>query len=157
MRIEFADNLSAPAVIDHLRGPRLWVPEKAYPDYDDWLARIEPEISSGAKRHLVCRWNGDFGGVVVWQRHKTRRGYLEIKNLTVHPAVRGRLVGSFLLRQAEIEGIGELDAQAAVCGAKRSNVEMVAFLIARGYRVVGTEDLYGLGAGKDVILRHVFV
>ena len=104
MRVAFRNDLAVGAVLDYLAGPRLWVPKGSYPDYADWLARIEPELVGGAKRHLACIWDGDLVGMVVWQRHKSNQDWLEIKNLSVRPQSRGRFVGSFLLRQAEAEG-----------------------------------------------------
>jgi len=152
MKILFKDDLTPYSVIDFLRGPRLWVAPSSYPDFNDWLERIEPELAGGTKRHLACYWNNEFAGIVIWQRHKTHQSYVEIKNLTVHPRVRGRLVGSFLLRQAELEGRNELTANQAVCDAKRAHAGILSFLLARGYKCLGAQDLYGLGGGEDIVL-----
>lgn len=154
MRVTFRDDIRTGVLLDFLLGPRLWVPGAAYPDYLDWLARIEPELDSGSKRHLGCVWNGELSGVVVWQRHKREPAWLEIKNLTVRPGTSGRKVGSFLLRQAEMEGCAEFGSSLAVCDAKASALGVVSFLLRQGYRPQGTTDLYGLGTGPDVVLAR---
>lgn len=154
MRVTFRDDIRTGVLLDFLLGPRLWVPGGAYPDYLDWLARIEPELAGGSKRHLGCVWNGELSGVVVWQRHKREPTWLEIKNLTVRPDASGRKVGSFLLRQAEMEGLAEFRSCLAVCDAKASATGVLAFLLRQGYRPQATTDLYGLGAGTDVVLAR---
>lgn len=152
MRIAFRDDLSASAVIDFLRGPRLFVAAADYPDYHDWLQRIEPELACGTKRHLACIWNREMAGIIVWQRHKTRPHLLELKNLTVRPEASGRLVGSFLLRQAEVEGHREYSAVAAVCDAKQANRPVLSFLARSGYKPQMIDDLYRLRTSLDVVM-----
>lgn len=154
MRIIFRDDLPAPVVIDFLRGPRLFVTAADYPDYHDWLQRIEPELARGTKRHLACIWNREMAGIIVWQRHKTSSYLLELKNLTVRPETSGRLVGSFLLRQAEIEGHREYGAFAAVCDAKQSNRAVLSFLSRAGYKPQMIDNLYRLGSSPDVVMHR---
>ena len=157
MRVTFRDNLRAGQLIDFLLGPRLWVPDQTYPDYFDWIQRIEPELNGGCKRHMACVWNGELAGVVVWQRHKTETSWLEIKNITVRPLVSGRMVGSFLLRQAEIEGALEFGSVQSVCDAKTSARDVLGFLVACHYRPQLTTDLYGHGRGPDVVLTRTLL
>lgn len=152
MRITFRDDIQTGTLLDFLLGPRLWVPGGAYPDYLDWLARIEPELQRGDKRHLGCVWNGELAGVVVWQRHKQQPAWLEIKNLTVRPENSGRLVGSFLLRQAEVAGTQTFGSVAAVCDAKQSARGVLSFLARQQYRAQAVQDLYGIGSGADVVM-----
>lgn len=154
MRVSFADDLKAPCVIDFLLGPRLLVPDTDYPDFKDWLERSESEVASGSKRHMACWWNFELVGLVIWQRHKQSPNWLEIKNLTVRPIVNGRLVGSFLLRQAEIEGKAEYNSEVAVCDAKQANQAVTSFLTARHYHALGTTHLYNPKFGKDLIFMR---
>lgn len=87
----------------------------------------------------------------MYQRHKKYADALEIKNVTVHPDVRGRHVASFLLRNAEIEGCHDFHTNRVLVDAKSHNVAIRAFLLKGGYLPLTCVDLYGLGAGEDVV------
>lgn len=91
-------------VVDHMLGPRLWVPQGNYPDEMDWAQKAHTEISNGTKRPMVVFSGSNLVGNVVYQRDKLDSKALEIKRISVDPSVEGRYVASFLLRQAEEEG-----------------------------------------------------
>lgn len=154
MRITFRDDLQPGTILDFLHGPRLFVPATDYPDYHDWLERIEPELATGTKRHMACRWNGALAGIIVWQRHKRNPALLELKNLTVRPEFSRRHVGSFLLRQAEAEGQQEFGSLAVVCDAKQRNRAVLSFLAHSGYQARTIANLYDLGTGADVVMHR---
>lgn len=88
---------------------------------------------------------------MVYQRHKAVPSALEIKNITVRPDMRGRFIAGFLLRNAEIEGAADYGVREVIVDAKARNVAIRAYLWRQGYRRRGEEDLYGLGAGQDVV------
>jgi hypothetical protein len=141
-------------IVGYLAGPRLWIPQVQYPDYDDWLQKVHRELRSEQKRAVVAFAAGIVCGAVIYQRDKRRSDVLEVKNITVRPEEQGRLIASFLMRNTEIEGVRDFPGvTSAICDAKRDNVPIRAFLQRNRYLPVGTTDLYGLGGGEDVVFR----
>lgn len=140
-------------VVDYLRGPRLWVPRADYPDFDEWVERVRAQLRTEEKRAVVALDRRGVCGAVVYQRHRSEPGALEVKNVTVRPDQRGRLLASFMLRNAEAEGASELGATRCLVDAKARNLGIRSFLLKSGYLPVGASDLYGLGAGEDVVYR----
>ncbi|WKZ28694.1 MAG: GNAT family N-acetyltransferase [Patescibacteria group bacterium] len=139
-------------LVDYLRGPRLGMPKRHYPDYDDWLGRVHAELGKQQKRAIVALDGGNVVGAVVYQRHKQQSDVLEIRNVTVRPDMRGRYVASFLVRNLEIEGLRDFPGVTRIlCDAKRENREIRLFLLQHRYVVAGALDLYGLGAGEDLV------
>src|SRR5208282_2454062 len=137
----------ADELVDYLRGPRLWIPQVDYPDFDGWADKVHQQLKSEEKRALVALSYRNIVGAIVYQRHKTVTSALEIKNLTVRPDMRGRFIARFLLRNAEIEGAADYDVSEVLIDAKARNIALRAYLLGQGYHVRGVEDLYGLGAG----------
>lgn len=78
---------------------------------------------------------------------------LEVKNITVRPDQRGRHIASFLLRNAEIEGRADFQSTHVLVDTKARNFPIRAYLTKNGYHVKGVTDLYGLGAGEDIVYR----
>lgn len=143
----------ADEIVDYLRGPRLWIPQADYPDFDDWLQRSWLQLKREEKRALVGISAGRVVGAVVYQRHRQLPRAMEVKNLTVRPDARGRHVASFLLRNAEVEGQRDYGSAEVLVDAKARNGAVRAFFLRNAYSVVGVEDLYGLRAGEDVLFR----
>lgn len=143
-------------IIEVLRRPRLWIPTRRdYPDFDSWLIKTEAHIRDGSKRAMLAYMGRQPVGAIIYQEHETRPGAINIRNISVSPDAQGRYVGSFLLRNTEIEaaqhdfpGCSEM-----VVDTKVSNAGMVGFLAAAGYNIEAVEDLYGLGSGLDAILE----
>ena len=154
MEITFTSD-AAPAradeLVDYLRGPRLWIPQLDYPDFDRWADKVHAQLKTQEKRALVALSARAVVGAVVYQRHKAVPSALEIKNITVRPDMRGRFIAGFLLRNAEIEGAADYGVREVIVDAKARNVAIRAYLWRQGYRRRGEEDLYGLGAGQDVV------
>ncbi|MDD5251845.1 MAG: GNAT family N-acetyltransferase [Patescibacteria group bacterium] len=144
----------ADQIVYYLLRPRLWIPERDYPDFGEWTCRVHGDLKSQRKRALLALVRGDIVGAIVYQRHAVERHAIEIKNISVRPDHAGRYVASFLLRNAEIEGRRDFAGVTDVMvDAKRSNRAIAAFLNRQGYRVASVLDLYGLGAGDDVVFR----
>lgn len=120
----------ADEIVDYLLGPRLWIPQADYPDFEGWVQKVHGQLKREEKRALVGIARGRVVGAVVYQRHLALPGALEVKNITVRPDLQGRHVASFLLRNAEVEGRRDY-----------------------GSSVIGVSDLYGLRAGEDVLFR----
>jgi ribosomal protein S18 acetylase RimI-like enzyme len=141
----------ADEVIDFLAGPRLFIPRADYPDFDAWAQRAHGQLKAQSKRAMVALERCAVIGVVLYQRHKTLAGTLEVKNVTVRPDRRGRYLASFLLRNAELEGAREFGCARVVADAKARNAAIRLFLLQHRYRVLASEDLYRLSAGEDVV------
>lgn len=141
-------------ILAYLRGPRLWMPHAHYPDFEDWLQRAHGELRSEQKRAIVALERGVVVGAVIYQRDKQDRNALELKNITVRPDQRGRHVASFLVRNCEIEGARDFPGTRRIrCDAKRGNAPIRLFFLRNGYRIAGSADLYGLGAGEDLLFE----
>jgi ribosomal protein S18 acetylase RimI-like enzyme len=141
-------------IVGFLERPRLWIPSTAdYPDHFDWLDKVGIQLEREQKRAMVAYHGRAIVGTVVYQRHLTEANTLEIKNLSVVPTSEGRFIGSFLLRNTEIEGTQHdfPGCNRIVFDTKTTNTGIVAFGMRHGYRLAGIEDLYGLGAGEDAI------
>lgn len=141
----------AEEIVSYLLGPRLWMPRSDYPDIEDWAHRTFYQLRNESKRAVVALLRGSVIGVVVYQRHRDDPWTLEIKNVTVRPDQRGRRIASFLLRNAEAEGAADFVTSRSVTDAKASNLAVRAFLLREGYLPSRMCDLYGLGAGPDVV------
>lgn len=141
----------ADEIVDYLQGPRLWIPPLDYPDFDRWVAKTHAQLKSEEKRALIALSYGNVVGAIVYQKHQSDPEALEIKNVTVRPDLQGRYVASFLLRNAELEGCRDYGSRVVVVDSKARNHAIGAFLRKNGYTARGVEDLYGLGAGSDVV------
>lgn len=140
-------------IISFISGPRLWIPKTDYPDFDEWAEKSWRELKKDAKRAMVAFTLSNVVGVVIYQRHKKIKDALELKNLTVRPEVHGRYIASFLLRNSEIEGAIEFKSSYVICDAKKHNLPIRFFLERHHYKVVGSEDLYSLNSGSDLIYQ----
>ncbi|MDB5170433.1 MAG: hypothetical protein JWO35_127 [Candidatus Saccharibacteria bacterium] len=140
-------------IIGVLEKPRLWVPESDYPDYYYWLEKVESELGTQQKRAMLAYAGAVPVGVVLYQKHRTRHNTVEIKNISVSPDQRGRYVGSFLLKNAEVEALNSdyPECTSVVVDTKATNTGMVDFLVRHRYAPAGVTDLYGLGAGDDIL------
>lgn len=145
----------ADEIIDYIRGPRLWVPRLDYPDFDRWLEKVHEELKTETKRALLALSANQVIGAIIYQRHRQLPEVVEIKNLTVRPDMRGRCVASFLIRNAEVEGCRDFTAHRVVVDTKARNLAMRSFLFHCGYTPQQIIDLYGLGAGQDVVYEKM--
>lgn len=143
----------ADEIVAYLRGPRLWIPQMDYPDFEQWAQKVHGQLKSEAKRAMVALHQGNVVGAIIYQRHPTDPAVLEVRNITVRPDMQGRYVASFMLRNAEIEGRSDFGSRTVVVDAKAKNHSIRAYLFKNGYRERGVEDLYGLGAGEDVVYQ----
>jgi len=142
-------------VIDVLRRPRLWIPtEHDYPNHDAWLDKTEAQIASGAKRAMSGYMGNRAIGAVIYRQSPEDLDIVDIRNISVSDDARGRYVGSFLLRNAELEA-SQIDfpgTREFVVDTKIANTEMIEFLMSHGYSIKEITDLYGLGAGLDAVM-----
>lgn len=147
-------------IVSFLEKPRLWIPSTAdYPDHFDWLDKVGTQLEREQKRAMVAYHGRNIVGTIVYQRHVTQPSTLEIKNLSVIPTSEGRYVGSFLLRNVEIEG-SQNDfpgCSRIVFDTKTTNTGIISFGTRHGYRLLEVTDLYGLGAGEDAVFAKSVV
>lgn len=142
-------------IVDVLRQPRLWIPtEKDYPTHRSWLDKTEAQIVDGPKRAMAAYMGRDAVGAVIYQRSTEQPNLLEIRNISVSTDARGRYIGAFLLRNAELEAVRNdfIGVDEIVADTKITNEEMITFLISQGYSIKDITDLYGLGTGLDVVM-----
>jgi ribosomal protein S18 acetylase RimI-like enzyme len=141
-------------VTDIIERPRLWIPSVVdYPNYYDWTEKVEAEINTGQKRAMLAYSGREAIGTVVYQRHQELTGVVEIKNISVSPDSRGRYVGSFLLRNVELEATNQdyPECDEVLVDTKVTNGEMISFLLKHGYKLKEVEDLYDLGTALDAV------
>lgn len=158
MNTRFTDemNVSRSAkVIDVLRAPRLWIPtEKDYgAGHEDWLAKVEDELTLGVRHALHAQADGRSVGAVIWRPNEVDPEVIDIRNISINPAVKGRYFGAFMLRNAEfLMRERYTGAHTIQVDTKVTNPDMRAFLARQGYVETGVADLYGSGK-LDVILQ----
>lgn len=143
-------------------GPAIWFPHgrvKDYPDIGDWSQKVWNELNSGTKRSALALTRiGNLEkiiGVLIYQRHKTNQFWLELKNLSVDPQFSRRGIASFLLKQAEIEGLREFpETTKIVCDTKAERTGVVNFLSTNRYKLIGVDNIYKFSsAGPDAIFE----
>ena len=144
----------ASLAIDVLRKPRLWIPtQKDYPGHDAWLEKVEAELQQGKKRAMLGFIGKEPVGAVIYQRDPKRDNTLEIRNISISPEAGNRYIGSFLMRNSELEAVAH-DFPGTVqvtVDTKVDNSEMLSFLSAHGYSLAEVTDLYDSG-NPDAIM-----
>ena len=126
-----------------------------YPNYQGWVSRTEAELEMGWKTGVVAVSNGVVLGDIIWQSHKELPRVREIKNLRVHPVVRGRYFARFLLRQAEIENRRDYDS--LMLDLREDHPEKIAIidiLVAMGYEKLYAVNLYAPNIKDIVMLKN---
>ena len=124
-----------------------------YPNYDEWVGRVESELFSGYKKAGLAYSQGVLVGDIVWQPHKNLPRVRELKNLRISPQARGKYLAQFLLRQAEVEDRKEFDV--LIADARESQTDLINMMADMDYQVLGKINLYEEGR-KDVILFKCF-
>lgn len=120
-----------------------------YPNYAYWVEKAETEMRLGIKGGVIAYNNGRIAGDVVYQPHKSLLGIVELKNIRIHPEVRGRRFASFMLRQAELESRGNL----FLVDTRRDQMDMVRFLLSEGYSPIASIPLYEEGVDDVVFAK----
>lgn len=124
-----------------------------YPNYADWIEKAETELLTGIKKGVIAYNNGILAGDVICQSHKDlseELNVLELKNIRIHPEVRGRRFASFMLRQAEIEFPHDL----ILVDARKDQMDMINFLLSEGYKPIASSNLYEPGV-SDIVMAKV--
>ena len=144
--------------MDVLRKPRLWIQTvKDYPSHNTWLEKVEAELQLGKKRVMLGFMGKAPVGAVVYQRHPEIHHTLEIRNISVSPDNGNRHIGSFLLRNSELEAVAHdfPGVTQVMIDTKAANEEMLLFLEKHGYALTATADLYGSGQLDAVLVKSL--
>jgi ribosomal protein S18 acetylase RimI-like enzyme len=146
-------NAQVAGIIDVLRRPRLYIPtHQNYPDFSEWLERTEADLQTGKKRAMAAYMGKTAVGSIVYRQSEEDVSVMDIRNISVTPDARGRYIGSFLLRNCEIEGAVDFAQTRSVrVDTKVANSKMVNFLKEHGYSIDTVTDLYGFN-NDDVVL-----
>lgn len=118
-----------------------------YPNYGRWTEKTRSELSSGIKRGILAYSNGVVVGDVISQKHKELPNILELKNIRIHPKLRGRNFASFMLRQTELE----TSSEAVIVDARADQKDMIDFLTSQGYFPIAAISLYD-SHNKDMVM-----
>ena len=148
----------ASLALDVLRKPRLWIPtHKDYPGHDIWLEKVEAELQQGKKRAMIGFLGKEPVGVVIYQLDPANLKTLEIRNISVSPDAGNRYIGSFLVRNSEIEAVAHdfPEATSVTVDTKVDNHDMLSFVQAHGYSLSHTTDLYGTGSLDAVMTKSL--
>lgn len=102
----------------------------------DWIQRTEAELYGEYKQAVLAFSDRKLVGDLVYQPHKQLPKTLELKNLRIHPQLRRRDLGHFMLRQAEVEArrTGQFDL--IMVDARASQQDVLRLLQFTGYREV---------------------
>jgi ribosomal protein S18 acetylase RimI-like enzyme len=142
-------------IVEVLERPRLWIPtQHDYPDFSSWVLKTEARIAEGSTRAMIAYLGTTPAGVVIYQQHETKPETVKVRNISVSPDAQGRYIGSFLLRNTEIEAM-KYDfpgCKQIMVDTKQANTRMISFLIGQGYSISEVSDLYGLEAGLDTVM-----
>lgn len=123
-----------------------------YPNYDEWIQRAEAEVESGWKTAVLAFYEGHLIGDLISQPHKEIPGFLELKNMRVHPDFRGRYFAKFMLRQAELDfGAGK---DAIICDVPADQPNIIEFMQTCGYSPILITPLYS-ASRKDIIMLKI--
>ncbi len=122
-----------------------------YPKYDDWIQRSEPEIYAGYKQAVLAFSDNVLVGDLVYQPHKQISRILEIKNMRVHPKIRRRDFGHFMLKQVEVEARNSQRYDVLIGDVRASQAGILDFLAFSGFKRLATASLYDSNE-QDIVM-----
>ena len=147
---------NAAKVADVLREPRLWIPtneDYGAKQHQEWLEKTEAELVEEARFALLAIDGMKSRGAIVFRPDPDDETVMGIRNISISPETRGRLYGSFMLRNVEYAARQMLPrVETFEVDTKATNDEMLAFLAGQGYEQANVRDLYDSGK-PDVVLR----
>lgn len=125
-----------------------------YPRYDEWGHRAVCQLVGGEKQAVLAYSDGFLVGDAIFQEHRQLNGFVEIKNLRIHPALRMREFGRFMTKQVE-RYASSSGYNALICDVRENKPEIARFLMGIGFIPVATLNLYDDGK-RDVTLVKFF-
>lgn len=125
--------------LDNLLMPHL---SKRYPNFEKWLEKAKEEIDKGI-RFAFGGWLSERLTSTVILR-PTISNTVELKSLFVDPKFQGFGQGDRLYEEAEKQCL-KMGFKKIIVDAFCEDDVVIIFLISRGYKIYGREDLYGVG------------
>lgn len=125
--------------LDNLLMPHL---SKRYPNFEKWLEKAKEEIDNGI-RFAFGGWLSERLISTVILR-PTISNTVELKSLFVDPKFQGFGQGDRLYEGAEKQCL-KMGFKKIIVDAFCEDEVVIIFLISRGYKIYGREDLYGVG------------
>jgi len=125
--------------LDNLLVPNL---SKRYPDFEKWLKKAKEEIEKGI-RIAFGKWYSDRLISTVILR-PTISNTVELKSFFVDPDYQKMGHGDSLYKEAEKQCL-KMGFKKITVDAFDEDKDIIIFLIGRGYKIYGREDLYGVG------------
>ena len=125
---------------------------QGYSNYQDWVSRTEAEIDMGYKTGIIALNCNHVVGDIIWQPHKELPRIREIKNMRVHPSVRGRYFARFFMKQAEAENPGDYDELMLDLREDHPDkIPLMRMLTSMGYEKIFAASLYDSNV-KDIVM-----
>ncbi|MFZ3383278.1 MAG: GNAT family N-acetyltransferase [Candidatus Methanoperedens sp.] len=124
--------------LDNLLVPNL---SKRYPDFEKWLEKAKEEIEKGI-RIAFGKWYSDRLISTVILR-PTISNTVELKSFFVDPDYQKVGHGDSLYKEAEKQCL-KMGFKKITVDAFDEDKDIIIFLIGRGYKIYGREDLYGV-------------
>lgn len=121
-----------------------------YPNYDSWLQRSEHEFHMAYKQAILAFSDKKLVGDLVYQPDKSLPKILEIKNLRIHPKLRKRDFGHFMLRQVEEIAKIAKKYNAIRIDTRTSQTNLIQLLKFTDYKELARAPLYDSNE-EDVI------
>ncbi len=125
--------------------------ELNYPNYREWICRAKQELLSGYKKSILAFSDRFLVGNLIYQQHKDFPRVRELKNLRVHPKLRERYFGAFMLKQAEKENQNEYDA--IICDTRTDRISIISLLKNFGYETLLKIPLYDSNVEDLVMIK----
>lgn len=124
-----------------------------YRNYDSWVQKTESEIDLGIKTAIIALSEGKIVGDLIYHHHKILPGVIELKNLRIHPEIRGRYFAPFMLRQVECENP---NCDLIMGDARSDQREIARLMLGSGYYVLkGEVRLYDKNNQDVVFMKQV--
>ncbi len=116
-----------------------------YKGYDAWVERTVVQLAREEKQAALAFSEGVLVGDIIFQPHHTIPLFGEVKNLRLHPRMRGKKVGACLLRNVECL-LHEQGYAGVVGDAPASRPALASFLVSQGYTPLPPLALYDTNA-----------
>ena len=136
----------------HLLKTHLLTQTLNYPNYCDWVERAIDEIDQGYKQTILAFRDSSLVGNLIYQSHKSLKGFVEIKNSRISPELSNRHFCKFMFRQAEVIS-KEQGNLAVICDFHSSRKDIFWMFIGMGYKPVCDSYLYDENTPETIMAK----
>ena len=135
--------------LDNLLVPHL---SKKYPNFEKWLEKVKEEIEIGV-RIAFGEWISDslISTVIL---KPTISNTVELKSLFVDPKFQNMGYGPRIYEIAEQQCL-KMGFKKIIVDAFCEDDDVIIFLISRGYKIYGREDLYDVGRFSYLLSKNL--